>query len=69
LGYDKVVTAIYEVFILRKYDKQRAVWIQGVPDTGKSTICRIIEEIFICERFVEGHSHFHVQPVKKPSHP
>ncbi len=38
-----------------------AVWIQGQPNTGKTCITKMIDEIFICDVMQEGESHFHLK--------
>ncbi len=48
-GYYTVVQALYEVLIQRKYEKLMTVWIQGQPNTGKTCITKMIDDIFICD--------------------
>ena len=53
-GYKELIDSLYEIIINRKCPKKRAVWICGVTNTGKTTMTRMIEEIFVCDILLDG---------------
>lgn len=60
IGYWEVVSAFYQVIVKRPHKKVNCVWITGPPNTGKTTLSEMLEEIFICDVLQEGASHFHI---------
>ena len=61
LGYHELMEALVDVLIHRRHQKQRAIWICGPTNTGKTTLTRYLDEIFICDRLKDGQSHFRVK--------
>lgn len=53
-GYSALLKGLFDVVVARRFDKQRAVWVQGLANTGKSIILRMLDEIFICDTLEDG---------------
>ncbi|KEJ83058.1 hypothetical protein OXYTRIMIC_564 [Oxytricha trifallax] len=62
--YYDAVEALYSVIFRRCPEKVNAVWFSGDPDTGKSTLARMVEQIFITERLKEGDANFLIDDSK-----
>ncbi|KEJ82553.1 hypothetical protein OXYTRIMIC_626 [Oxytricha trifallax] len=56
--YYDAVEALFSVIFRRCHEKVNAVWLYGDPDTGKSTLAKMVEQIFITERLREGDANF-----------
>jgi len=56
-GLRPVLEGIVETFFLRLDDKINACWLQGPTSCGKSTLCNVFREVFLCQKgdFVKGH--------------
>jgi len=47
--------------LLRKEDKNGAIWLYGAPNSGKTTILKYLKEIFEIVPFVQTKSKFDLQ--------
>lgn len=66
-GYSEVFKAILQTIVMRRYDKQRAVWIQGLANTGKTTFVKFMKTIFSYATLRSGGGDFHVDFEKESS--
>ncbi|KEJ82400.1 hypothetical protein OXYTRIMIC_111 [Oxytricha trifallax] len=69
-NYQEVVESLLKVIFRKCENKMNAVWLYGDPDRGKTTIAKMLEQIFITERFQESPSQFQITTgriEKKPS--
>lgn len=49
VGMYDILHAVFEVLVIAKESKLGTIILHGVPNSGKSSIMRIINEIFICD--------------------
>lgn len=50
-GHEEVLETIRETFFQRLDHKKRLVWLYGSRNTGKSTLIRYLEQIFVSQKF------------------
>lgn len=48
-GMYDILAAILEVVVVVEFPKRGTIILHGAPNSGKSSILRIVEEIFICD--------------------
>lgn len=50
----EMVTALFNVGILKQYKKKRGVWFISVTNCGKSEFIKMLIEIFYCDKLIAG---------------
>ena len=51
-GHEEVLEALYRTFFKRVDNKKWCIWLCGQRSSGKSSVIRLLEEIFSCEPIV-----------------
>lgn len=61
-GLLPILDAVAKVVVIKEYPKIGTVVLHGVPNTGKSTIMSMLQEIFICDMMQINHGNFDTIP-------
>ena len=64
-GHGEVVKALYRILFERKDPKKNIVWIYGAPNSGKTTIINMLEEMFCTQDFNFQDKYFTVDDPSK----
>ena len=57
-GHPQIVEAIVNTFLLQDDEKKHCVFLLGNASTGKSTVCRMMQKIFVTQKAAINQGHF-----------